>query len=122
MTGGKIAVPLGVDHVRKLALGADAVRLSRKLSTTELNSLLAEVRADASVQYVQVDRMMRAIDNIAAPASVVSSLAAAAGISWDVVTLTSWVMEVAPAILWVAAMQQRAHAARPYTVNPKALK
>jgi membrane protein implicated in regulation of membrane protease activity len=54
--------------------------------------------------------------------TMLATLAAVAGISWDVVTLTSWVMEVAPAILWVAAMQQRAHAARPYTVNPKALK
>ena len=76
--GGKVSVPLGVAHVRRLALGADAVRLSRKLSTGEINSLLAEIRADASVQYVQVDRMMRAIDDASAPASMTAALAAAA--------------------------------------------
>ena len=77
-TGGKVAVPLGVSHVRRLALGADAVKLSRKLGASELASLLAELRADASVQYVQVDRMMRAIDNLTAPASMGTAMAAAA--------------------------------------------
>ena len=76
-TGGKVAVPLNVAHVRKLALGADALQLSRGLSQSETNALLSALRADASVEYAQVDRMMRPVDNIAAPASMTAMLAAA---------------------------------------------
>ncbi|HYM85233.1 MAG TPA: S8 family peptidase [Pseudoxanthomonas sp.] len=77
-TGGKVSVPLGATHVRRLALGADAVRLSRKLTAAETSKLLAEIRADASVQYVQVDRMMRAIDDVSAPASMTAAITASA--------------------------------------------
>ncbi|MEP6906639.1 MAG: S8 family serine peptidase [Pseudoxanthomonas sp.] len=76
-TGGKIAVPLSVGHVRKLGLGADALQLSRGLNAAETSALLAELRADASVEYVQVDRMMRAVENLSAPASMTAMLAAA---------------------------------------------
>lgn len=77
-TRGKIAVPLGAAHVRRLGLGADAIKLSRPLASNELNRLMAEIRADASVQYVQADRMMRAIDTLPAPASMTAAMAATA--------------------------------------------
>jgi len=76
---GKAAVPLSASHVRKLALGADAIKLSRSLSASEANALVAALRADASVEYAQVDRMMRAVEDFRAPASMTSVLAAASG-------------------------------------------
>ena len=78
-TSGRSAAALDASHVRKLALGADAIRLSRKLSESEASSLVAALRADASVEYAQVDRMMRAVEDFAAPASMTSMLAAASG-------------------------------------------
>ena len=78
VAGAKGAVALGASHVRKLGLGGDAVKLSRSLNPTEMNKLLAEIRADASVQYVQVDRMLRAVDDISAPVSMTAALAATA--------------------------------------------
>lgn len=59
---------------------------------------------------------------VRALATLIVSLGGLAGQVWDVGTMTAWCMDVAPAVLWVAAMQQRAHAARPYTVNPRAVK
>ena len=78
-TSGRSAAALDASHVRKLALGADAIRLSRKLSESEASSLVAALRADASVEYAQVDRMMRAVEDFAAPASMTSMLPAASG-------------------------------------------
>lgn len=78
-TGTKAAVPLSASHVRKLALGADAIKLSRGLSASETNALVAALRADASVEYAQVDRMMRAVEDFSAPVSMTSMLAAASG-------------------------------------------
>ncbi len=41
---------------------------------------------------------------------------------YDAVELTERAVKLAPAVLFIAALQQRAGAARPYTTDPKALK
>ncbi len=40
----------------------------------------------------------------------------------DAAALTEKAMKLAPAVLFVAALQQRSGAARPYTTNPKAIR
>jgi serine protease len=68
-TGATIA-PLSVSYQRKLAVGADLVRTSHKLSQTEANTLMQQIAADPAVAYVQPDLMMHAVRDIAAPASL----------------------------------------------------
>ncbi|WP_460727271.1 S8 family peptidase [Lysobacter rhizosphaerae] len=46
---------LGLQHVRKLAIGADLVRLSRHLTQAEADALLVELRADPMVEFAQPD-------------------------------------------------------------------
>lgn len=75
--GARSAQPLAVSHVRKLALGGDVVKLSRGLAGAEMSKLLAEVRADAAVEYVQVDRMMQAVGNMPASAAAATAMFAA---------------------------------------------
>lgn len=45
-------------HVRAMAVGADVVKLSRKLDAAQLDAVIRELKADPAVQHVQVDRMM----------------------------------------------------------------
>ncbi|QSX79810.1 S8 family serine peptidase [Lysobacter solisilvae] len=52
--GGK-AVALG--HVRRLAVGADVLKASRKLDRVEAESLMRQIAADPNVEYVEVDRL-----------------------------------------------------------------
>lgn len=53
---------LSLQHVLKLAVGADVIKLSRGLSPTEADALLTELRADPSVQYAQPDYIKRRTD------------------------------------------------------------
>ncbi|MEO8364759.1 MAG: S8 family peptidase [Pseudoxanthomonas sp.] len=55
---GTMISTLGASHVRQLGLGADLIKLSRSLSDAEMKNLTREIAADASVEYVQVDRRM----------------------------------------------------------------
>ena len=44
---------------------------------------------------------------------------------WDAATITAWCLRVAPAVLWLYALRERGATglrARPYTLNPRALK
>lgn len=41
---------------------------------------------------------------------------------YDAETIAGWMIKVAPAVLFIASLQQRSGAARPYTLNPKATK
>ncbi len=50
------AVPLGATHLRRLAVGADVIKLSRKLNAAEQAKLVAEIAADPSVAYEDVVR------------------------------------------------------------------
>ena len=73
---GTMASALGASHMRKLGVGADLIKLSRSLSDGEMKNLVREISADASVEYVQVDRMMRAIEDFRAPAAMTGAAAA----------------------------------------------
>lgn len=50
----------GAQHLRRLAIGADVVRLSRNLNATETAALLAQLRSDPSVEYAQPDAIKHA--------------------------------------------------------------
>jgi len=70
-TVGKAAVrtsTVNAVYQRKLAIGADLVRTSRKLSRTEAVSLMQQLAADPSVAHVEPDVMMRAIRDTRASA------------------------------------------------------
>lgn len=41
---------------------------------------------------------------------------------WDAATINATMVQLAPAVLWALALQQRSGAARPYTLDPTALK
>ena len=45
--------------VRKLAIGADLVRISRAMDKAELASLVKEIAADPTVKFVEVDRLLQ---------------------------------------------------------------
>lgn len=65
---GRSSQPLGVSYQRKLGIGAELVRTSRKLSQADASALMAQIAADPAVAYVEVDAMMHAVRDIAAPA------------------------------------------------------
>ena len=45
-------------HVRAMAVGADVLKLSRKLDAAQLEAVIRELKADPAVEHVQIDRMM----------------------------------------------------------------
>ncbi len=53
---------LGMQHVRRLAGGGDVIRLSRHLDAVEAAALLAQLRADPSVQFAQPDYIKQHFD------------------------------------------------------------
>lgn len=57
---GKVTA-LSLQHLRKLGVGADLVRLSRSLDQAEADALLAHLRADPSVEYAQPDFLKHAL-------------------------------------------------------------
>lgn len=58
-----------------------------------------------------------------APVEVLNGIGAAIAIftPYDTVTITEALNTIAPAVLWLAAIQQRSGAARPYTLDPRAI-
>ena len=46
-----------VQHVRRLALGADLVKSDRKLDAAEAESLMRQIAADPAVEYVEIDKL-----------------------------------------------------------------
>ena len=58
-----------VSYQRKLATGADLVRVSRKLNASESAALMAQIAADPAVDHVEPDVMMHAVRDIQAPAN-----------------------------------------------------
>lgn len=66
-SSGATIAPLSVSYQRKLAVGADLVRTSRKLNQNEANALILQIAADPSVRHVQPDYIMHAVRDIAAP-------------------------------------------------------
>lgn len=57
-----VATALSLKHVRRMAGGADIVRLSRGLNQTEANALLSQLRADPSVAFAQPDYLRKRLD------------------------------------------------------------
>lgn len=62
--------PLTVSYKRKLAVGSDLVKTSRKLSEGEAATLMRQIAADPAVAHVEVDAMMHAVRDIKAPATM----------------------------------------------------
>ena len=56
--GGK---PLDVAHMRRLSVGGDVIRASRKLDHVEAAQLMRQLASDPNVEYVEVDQLMKAI-------------------------------------------------------------
>lgn len=50
-----------VQRLRRIATGADVVKTDRKLDRVEAESLMRQIAADPSVEYVEVDQLMQAI-------------------------------------------------------------
>ena len=48
---------IGVQHMRRLAVGADVVRADAKLDRAEAETLMRKLAADPNVEYVEVDRL-----------------------------------------------------------------
>ncbi|MDH5833387.1 S8 family serine peptidase [Luteimonas kalidii] len=52
-----------IDHVRRMALGADVIRIDRKLSRSDIERLMREIASDPDVEYVELDVLHRALVN-----------------------------------------------------------
>lgn len=55
------AKPFEVGHLRRLSVGGDVVRASRKLDREGAEALMRQLAANPNVEYVEVDQLMRAI-------------------------------------------------------------
>ncbi|MFC5435872.1 S8 family peptidase [Rhodanobacter umsongensis] len=62
--------PLGVSYQRKLAVGAELVRTSRKLTQSEASTLMAQIAADPAVAHVEIDALMHPVRDIPATATM----------------------------------------------------
>ena len=60
-TPAKSGRGLSVQHQRRLAVGADVVRADRKLDRVEAESLMRQIAANPSVEYVEVDKLNKAL-------------------------------------------------------------
>ena len=58
---GSGATAPGLQHMRRLAVGADVVRVARKLDRAEAERLMRQLAADPDVEYVEVDRLLQAV-------------------------------------------------------------
>jgi serine protease len=68
-TGTQMA-PLSVSYQRKLGMGADLVKTSRKLSQAEANQLIQQLAVDPAVAYVQPNYRLHMVRDIAAPVAL----------------------------------------------------
>jgi serine protease len=60
--GQRAPAAVSFEHVRKLGVGADVVRASRRLSREESSAFLAQLRAEAGVKYAQPDYVKQRLD------------------------------------------------------------
>ncbi|KRE94997.1 hypothetical protein ASG87_17100 [Frateuria sp. Soil773] len=65
---GQALPALGVNYRRKLAVGADLVQTTRKLSDAEAAVLMREIASDPAVRFVEPDVVMHAIGGMRTPA------------------------------------------------------
>jgi serine protease len=68
--GRSATLPVKVNYQRKLAVGSDLVKTSRKLNQAEASTLMRQIAADPAVAHVEVDAMMHAVRDLKAPASM----------------------------------------------------
>lgn len=66
------------EYQRKLAVGADLVRTSRKLNADQAAALIRQIAADPAVEYVEPDAIMHPIDGMRTPTQRVRAGQAAA--------------------------------------------
>lgn len=64
------ARPANASYLRKLAIGSDLVKTSRKLDRAEAEAFMRQIAADPAVARVEVDRMRRPVRDVRAPAKV----------------------------------------------------
>lgn len=64
------AASVRAEYVRTLGIGADLIRLTGKLSKTDLDKVVAEIAADPTVKYAQVDAKLRPVDVLRAKTQV----------------------------------------------------
>lgn len=55
------ARPMTVEHVRRMAVGAEVIRTSRKLDRVEAESLMRQIAANPNVEYVEVDKLNKVV-------------------------------------------------------------
>ena len=67
---GGPAAPLSVSYQRKLAIGSELVRTSRKLTQAEATSLMTQIAADPAVAHVEIDAMMHPVGDIQSTVAV----------------------------------------------------
>lgn len=68
---GARSAPVSARFQRKLAVGSDVIRTTRKLSRAEAVALIEQIAADPAVAYVEPDVMWRAVRDI--PATTVAA-------------------------------------------------
>lgn len=56
------ASALSLSHVRKMGVGADVMRASRRLSKVEADAFLAQLRSDPAVQFAQPDYIKQRLE------------------------------------------------------------
>ncbi len=49
---------LGLNHVRRTALGSEVLKTDRSLDRAEAETLMRRIAADPSVEYVEIDQIM----------------------------------------------------------------
>ncbi len=64
------AKPASATYLRKLAIGADLVKTSRKLDRAEAEAFMRQIAADPAVAHVEVDHLRRPVRELRAPAKL----------------------------------------------------
>ncbi|XQA77623.1 S8 family peptidase [Xanthomonas sacchari] len=64
------AASVRAEYVRTLGIGADLIRLTGKLSKADLDKVVAEIAADPTVKYAQVDAKLRPVEVLRAKTQV----------------------------------------------------
>lgn len=64
------SMPVGVIHQRRLAVGGEVIRTTRRLATAEASELMKQIAADPAVVSVEPNLVMHAVRDIKAPAAL----------------------------------------------------
>jgi len=72
------AAPFVVSYKHHLAIGAEVIKTSRKLSQNEAAELMRQIASDPAVAHVEVDAMLHAVRDFKAPTAAPKALLSAA--------------------------------------------